>query len=183
MTPKRLTLALAPIALCGACVAAGHAAETAQAGAPAIANVQQIMTGGVNDATMQIWDVGNNAMDDAGGIDPQLMSDARWDQLASAGASLAAELRKLAEADRLVAAAVLESPDEVVPGVVSMADVQRYIDADPVAFRELAEGMATHADGIAQAALDKDAARAGELVAEMDLVCETCHSQYWYPEN
>jgi cytochrome c556 len=42
--------------------------------------------------------------------------------------------------------------------------------------------MAEHADKLGAAAQARDAAQAGEIVSQMDTVCESCHSRYWYPE-
>ncbi len=179
--PARNAIAVSVIALFGLGAYAGQAATQDQA---SFVDVRATMTGPVNSATMEIWDVGNNAMSDTGGIDPALMNESTWLRLATAGDRLAAAMHSMASADVIVSAAITDGEEPPAePGTVSMADVQRYIDADPVAFKALAEGMAKHAEELAMAARFQDAEAAGELVAELDLVCETCHSQFWYPEQ
>jgi cytochrome c556 len=71
----------------------------------------------------------------------------------------------------------------VAEGEISMEAVQGYLTADPETFRLLAGQFADHADKIAAAAKAQDAATAGELINQMDAVCESCHLQYWYPEQ
>ncbi|BBC72019.1 conserved hypothetical protein [Altererythrobacter sp. B11] len=142
--------------------------------------IRQLMQADVNPAILEIWDVGNNAMNDEGGIDPAKMDQARWDRLAAAAGSLAAASRTIAAADRISAA--MPGNMETAEGEISMADVQRYIDADTDGLKELALEQADHADRLVTAAKARDAATAGELVAGMDLVCESCHARYWYPE-
>ncbi|AKH43986.1 hypothetical protein FHS61_001301 [Altererythrobacter atlanticus] len=143
--------------------------------------IRAVMQDAVNPAILTIWDVGNNAMSDDGGIDPELMTDESWDRLAHASAELVEASRMIAAADKISAAA----PDNMgtAEGEISMEDVQRYIDNDTDGLRELALEQAAHAEKLLAAARAKDAATAGDLVAGMDLVCESCHARYWYPEG
>lgn len=143
--------------------------------------VRAAMKDAVNPAIFGIWDITNNAMSDDGGIDPKLMDDAKWSTVEARALDLAKVSRAMASAGTLAAAA----PDDqaVDEGAVSMADIQRYIDANPESFRAFALAQAEHADKLATAAQAKDAALAGELVAGLDGVCESCHSRFWYPEQ
>jgi hypothetical protein len=34
-----------------------------------------------------------------------------------------------------------------------------------------------------EAARTRDAGAAGDLVAQLDQVCEVCHAQFWYPDQ
>jgi len=167
-----LRLALPVVALCvaGAAVAQGGALH-----------VRETMQNHINPAILAIWDIGNNAMNEDGGIDPALMDDAKWAALADAAGTLATESRAMAAADTLTAAQ--PGNDTVNDGEITMADVQRFLDGDPDGFRALAAAQADHADRLIAAANAKDAASAGELVAGLDGVCEDCHSRYWYPDS
>lgn len=143
--------------------------------------IRQVMQTRVNPAMLAIWDVGNNAMNEAGGIDPALMNEAKWTALAEGATRLDAASRDMAAAKTLRAA----HPDNSTTGEaeVTMAAVQRLIDANPAGFRQLAAAQAEHAADLATAAAARDAATAGELVAGMDGVCEACHANYWYAEQ
>lgn len=144
--------------------------------------VRPAMQGPVNEATNALWDIGNNAMDDEGGIDPAQMDDAKWARLVEAAGVLEAEARVMENAQAIHAALPGEG-SVVEPGAYAMEDVQRYIDADPQAFRLLAKALGDHAAKITAAANARDAKNAGLLVGEIDQVCEACHAQYWYPQG
>lgn len=143
-------------------------------------DVRAAMQDGVNPAMLAIWDVGNNAMNDSGGIDPALMDADKWASLAAAAEELAAAGHALSAGESFIAAA--PGNREVADGEITMDAVQEYLSADPETFRLLAAQFAEHSDKLAAAARTQDAATAGDLVAEMDAVCESCHAQYWYPE-
>lgn len=153
-----------------------------QAAEDGVLYIRPAMQGGINTAVNELWDIGNNAMSDSGGIDPAQMDEAKWTRLETAATMLEAESRKMAEA-QVIHAALPGEGSAVEPGAYSMEDVQTYIDADPQAFRLLAAAMATHSGKIAAAAKARDAETAGLLVGEVDQVCEACHAKYWYPEG
>jgi len=142
--------------------------------------VRHSMQAQVNPAVTRIWDVGNAAMDDTGGIDPALMDDAQWKRLAEASAALEASGRKMAAAHTLRAAEPENWATEEF--AVSMDQVQAALDADPEQFRQLAAGLAEHAAQLNAAAQARDAGRAGEIVAQMDSICAGCHTQFWGAE-
>jgi cytochrome c556 len=129
---------------------------------------------------LAIWDVGNNALADDGGIDPKLMDDAKWARIAEAAGQLSAASKDIAAANAFIAA----SPDnaEVGDGEIAMAAVQQHLDHDPAGLKQMAAALAGHADSIAAAARAKDARTAGDLIGETDAVCESCHMTFWYPE-
>lgn len=155
------------------------ASALAQPAAPL--DVRATMQGRVNPAMLAIWDVGNNALNENGGIDFKLMDDAKWAQVAEAATQLAAAGKDMAAAGAFVAAA----PDNaaVDEGEITMAAVQQHIDGGPDGLRQMAAAFADHAARIAAAAKAKDAQTAGDLIAETDQVCETCHLEFWYPEQ
>jgi len=153
------------------------AAATAQSG---VLDVRAVMQEGVNPAMLAIWEVSNGALNDEGGIDPALVNDAQWERIASAADEMAAAGNSMASANRFIAAA--SGNTAVGDGEISMADVQRHIDTDPAGLKQMAAAFAEHANRLSEAARAKDVVAAGDLITEMDAVCETCHSRYWYPE-
>lgn len=155
-------------------VAAAAAAENSAA------DVRDSMQGDINPAVMSIWEVTNEALSEEGGIDPALVDDAGWAQIAAGADGLAAAAQSLSEASSYVAAA----PDNVSVGAgeVQMAEIQKHLDSDPQTFARMAAGLADHARKLAAAARTKDAEAAGQLVAELDGVCAECHARYWYPQ-
>jgi hypothetical protein len=175
MKSRLLLYALLPATLCEVVLAAG--------GAPDALDVRATMQQGVNAATMAIWDVGNNAMGDDGGIDPARMPPEKWARLETSAQGLRDIALSMHTAGSFIAASPENTPAEGEPGAVSMEDVQRYIDADPEGFRAAALALADHAGLLAGAARERDAGAAGDLVAQLDQVCEVCHAQFWYPDQ
>ena len=158
--------------------AAFAAGALAQPAAPL--DVRATMQDRVNPAMLAIWDVGNNALNDDGGIDPKLMDDAKWARIVEAADQLSAASKAIASASSFMAAAPGNS--EVNEGEITMAAVQQHLDRDPAGLKQMAAALADHAGHIATAARAKDAKTAGDLIGETDAVCESCHMTYWYPE-
>jgi hypothetical protein len=144
--------------------------------------IKSYMQGPVNEATNALWEIGNNAMDDEGGIDPQQMDDAKWEQVIRSAYVLEVSAQKMADAPTIRAALPGHERDEE-PDAYSMADVQSYFDMDPGAFRVMAGKLADHAAKISAAAKARDAKNTGLLIGETDQVCESCHAKYWYPNG
>lgn len=168
-----------PSALLAAGALAAFAVSAfAQPAAPV--DVRAAMQQQVNPAMLAIWDVGNNAMNDEGGLDPAKLDDVKWMRVAEAAEQLAAAGHAMAAGQGFLAAAPGNAA--VGEGEVAMSEVQKHLDADPAGFRVAATAFAEHAERIAAAARTKDAASAGDLIAATDAVCESCHSRFWYPE-
>lgn len=143
-------------------------------------SVREAMAREVNPAVLAIWDVGNNGMNDQGGIDPGKMDAERWDIIQAQAEALATVGRAMATAGAFVAATT--GNHEVGEGEVTMAQIRRRLDADPAGYRQMSAAFADHADRLAAAARARDPVMTGDLIGEMDAVCEGCHARYWYPE-
>lgn len=142
--------------------------------------VREVMADEVNPAVLAIWDVGNNAMNDDGGLDPAQMTPERWEIIETQAKVLAASGRAMAGAAGFLAA----QPGNTIvgEGEVQMNQIQAQINADPAGFRAMGGAMADHAERLAAAARARDAAATADLISGMDAVCEGCHARYWYPE-
>ena len=171
-----------PLLVAAAAFGAFAISATAQSGAQSgQVDVRAAMQQGINPAMLAVWDVSNNAMNDEGALDPASMDATKWASIAASAEQLAATGRAMESGESFIAAAAGNT--EVGEGEISMEAVQKYLAADPETFRLLAGQFAEHADKIVAAARAQDAATAGALIAEMDAVCESCHAQFWYPEE
>lgn len=173
-----------PLATCGVLLLAACAPAADPAGPPvadaAPYYVRHSMQAEVNPAIVSIWDITNNAMDDTGALDPALIDEAGWTQLYDGAGKLAAEGEKMATAENIRSAR--EGNMAVDEFEVPMSQVQALIDADPEGFRAQGREFAALAIALEEAAESRDAATAGDLVAQMDAVCSSCHAEYWYAE-
>ena len=69
-------------------------------------------------------------------------------------------------------------PEDLTP-----EEIQVLIDADPAAFRQLAQGLTDAAIVALQAADAKDVDKLFASGDEIDRACENCHVKYWYPKD
>ena len=166
---------------------AGCSSDEPDAAAPpetSDANLHAIMVEQIDKHADELWDVSNAAIGDNGGLDPSKMDDARWDKLAELAEKVAAGSHAIAALDPItVAAPGVTIGDSGLPGGHTAEQVQGFIAANPELFREMATTLGTHMDEIASAAHAHDAAKAGPLIDQLDSVCESCHINFWYPEQ
>ena len=189
MNHRKITIATLAgvVGVLAACqgVSALPTGEVQQSAAPAgdVLDVRAAMVEGVNPAALEIWDIGNSAMTDDGGLDPELMDAAAWARLHEAAQSLAIYSHRMAEAGTFRASGPDLVGGEVPEGVAPREEIQAKIDANPAGFRALSAEMGRQAQAIAEAAAAKDLQKTGELVFAFDAVCQTCHEGYWYPSE
>ena len=146
--------------------------------------LHEVMANEIDPRADDVWAIGNAAMDDQAGIDPAMMDDAAWDNLARHSISLQQAALELEGMDPIkVVKPGVKIADEGVPYGDSAAEVQSNVDKNPQALRDMANGLAAHMGEVAAAAKAHDAARAGPLLSQLDGVCESCHLEYWYPSQ
>lgn len=148
------------------------------------ATMFEMMTKRIDPDADAIWAIGNAAIDDQALIDPSLMTEQSWVELAKASRRMSVHALDLSKLDPLVVAkAGVKILDEETEGVPGAAQVQGHVDKNPDVFRALAESLSIHATDLASAADARNAPEAGRLINEMDGVCESCHLEFWYPEQ
>lgn len=160
------------------------AAGLSFAAAPPEANVQLTMLTKVNPQATAVWNLTNDAQDDAGNIDPKKIDAATWAKLMDAARALEEGGRAMATATRLVAAPPgAKLQDEGGPGASKAADVQRYIDAKPAEFRKHSAALQKTGADLATAITRRDGRKLTDLSNSLDQVCEECHVAFWYPQQ
>jgi cytochrome c556 len=168
------TIAITALAIGAAAIAAEPAGEAV--------DVRSNMVEGVNPAALAIWDVGNAAMDENGGLDPAQMDAAAWAKVAEGAQSLGTYAHRLAVAKVIRASGPDLVGGKVPEGVSSREQIQAMIDANPAGFRASAAAMEEQAKALAAAATKHDLKAAGELIGSFDQACQGCHQNYWYPK-
>ena len=143
-------------------------------------DVRANMVEGVNPAALAIWDVGNAAMDESGGLDPAQMDAASWTKVAEGAQSLSTYAHRLASAKAIRASGPDLVGGKVPEGVSSREQIQAMIDANPAGFRASAAAMEGQAKALAAAAGKRDLKATGELIGSFDQACQACHENYWY---
>ena len=170
---------LPALALVAAC-----SSETKEEPAAPALTFNEVMKDQVDKNADELWDISNAAIGDSAGLDPAKMSDARWAQLEAKAEAVQQAALEIATMDPVVVARPrVKISDEGIPGGHTAAQVQARFDKDPAKLRELANALAAHTGELATAARAHDAARAGALVDQLDPVCESCHLEFWYPDQ
>ena len=159
---------------------------SAYAAGPAPApNLHDLMKNVVAVQTQVIWDVGNNAQDEKGNPDAAKLKAADWSKAAGAAGKVKEAAQTLAKAAHVMAAAPGQKIDGEgsTPGAFGAKQVQKAIDANPKAFQAFAQQLSTSMDEIVVAARAKDAAKLFDVSGRLDQECESCHTQFWYPDE
>lgn len=170
---------LPALALVAAC-----SSEKKEEPAPQVLTFHEVMKDKVDKNADELWDVTNPAEGDAAGLDPAKMTDERWAQLEARATAVQQAALEIATMDPLtVAKPGVKISDEGIPGGHTAAMVQERFDKDPQKLRDLANALARHTGDLATAARMHDAAAAGPLVDQLDGVCESCHLEFWYPDQ
>jgi cytochrome c556 len=164
------------VALACALAAGALAAEPA----PSAVDVRMNMVEGVNPAALAIWDVGNAAINDSGGLDPAQMDAAAWAKVREAAQSLGTYAHRLASAKTIRASGPDMVDGKIPEGVASREQIQAMIDANPGGFRTSAAALERQAKALSAAAAKHDSKTAAGLIASFDQSCQACHQNYWY---
>lgn len=144
----------------------------------------EVMKDQVDKNADELWDVSNAAIGDTAGLDASKMTDERWAALATKAEAVQKAALEIATMDPLVVAKPgVKISDEGIPGGHTAAMVQERFDKDPQKLRDLANALAEHTGEIAAGARAHDAAKVGPLIDQLDGVCESCHLEYWYPDQ
>lgn len=163
-----------------ACIGAFAATSTATD-----PNVHDLMKKVVAVQAQVIWDVGNNAQDDAGNPDASKLKAADWSKAANAAAQIRQAAQALAHANHVLAAAPGQKLDGEgsTPGAYGAKQVQAVIDKNPRLFQAFAEALTVSMSEIESAAKTKNAVKLFDASGRLDQVCEDCHMKFWYPEE
>ena len=171
-------LVVAPALLLGGCQ------KKAEEPAPKT-TLHEVMKDEVDPRGDDVWAVGNAHIDGDAGLDGASMTQADWARLATAATSLqqaALDIVKLPKPITVVKPGTKIAYEDTSWGD-SAASVQANVAKDQQGLMNLANALAEHGAEIATAAGKHDAATAGQLVNELDGVCESCHVKYWYPSE
>jgi len=146
--------------------------------------VHDVMLEQIDGNADPIWEITNLALDETATIDGTKLSDAQWadGERRALAAKVGADTLAAMQSFTVVKPGVKIS-DEDVEGGTTAAKVQAYIDARPQEFRQFAGVLSAHMADLATAAKAHDTARATPLVDQLDGVCESCHLEFWYPDQ
>lgn len=183
---------LSAIAFVALCVAAcnEHSTENVASAAPAPvpqfhlqASVQELMHDLVDPSADGVWDAVGTTITAKGIDDRQPRTEAEWRQV-RAHAVLLIEATNLLtmEGRRLVppGGKVLDEGNE---GVLTAETGQKKLDSQREVFVQFARALRDTGEHMLAAIDAKDPKAMLEVGTEMDGVCESCHTTFWYPNQ
>jgi hypothetical protein len=147
------------------------------------ASIQELMHDLVDPSADAVWDAVGTTITSKGIEDRQPRTEAEWRQ-AKAHAVLLIEATNLLVMDgrRLVPAGgkVLDEGNE---GVLTAEAGQKRLDAQHDTFVQFARALRDTGEKMLAAIEAKNPQAMLEIGAEMDSVCESCHTTFWYPNQ
>lgn len=153
-------------------------AATQVSSGPAV--VYTVMKDMVAPQADRLWDVGNRAVNDDGEPDVSQLSTQDWEKLADAAAKMKAAATSLSTTGDIT---VAPPGVKIAESAATPEQIQQFIAKDRKAFAQYAADLADVSDGYLQAAATRDAVKLADAAGRMDVVCEACHMQFWYPEQ
>jgi hypothetical protein len=130
-----------------------------------------------------LWDLTNPALADDASLDPAKIDPATWDKMAQRAQAVedaAGELANLKTLKLIEPGAKIADQDTFgnKPG-----EVQEHLDRNPDDFRQYAGVLQAHMADIVAYSKAHDAKKLSPLIDQLDGVCETCHLEFWYPDQ
>lgn len=158
----------------------GRAAETAPPYQPT-ATIKDLMDSIVDPQADVVWDAVSTTVGAGGPVDNAPQSTDEWNQVRHGAITLVEASNLLLMPGRHVARPGEKSE---TPGVeLEPEEMEALIDQDRDAWNARASAFHEASMEILQAVEAHDAERLFEVGDRLDVACEGCHRQYWYPNE
>ncbi|MGD8602643.1 MAG: hypothetical protein PVJ80_15780 [Gemmatimonadota bacterium] len=166
-----------------ACDAGRQAQPEPQSPFELTASIQDIMVAEVDPAADFLWESVGTIVTQEGVEERRPRTDEEWQRVRSEAITLTEAANLLMMDGRRVAEEGKKLEDEGVAGILTAAQSQQAIDEARPAF--IAFARALHDVGAETlAAIDsRDVPAMMDAGEELDAVCESCHIQFWYPNQ
>jgi hypothetical protein len=148
-----------------------------------VASIQEIMQAIVDPSADALWESVSSTVSSAGIEDKQPQNDAEWVELRHLALQIAEAGNLLVADGRVVAHAGHTLEDAHIQGILAPTEIQQKIAADRPTFAQKAAALQQAAQQIIAAIDARDTARFLEAGGQLDHACESCHKQYWYPND
>jgi hypothetical protein len=180
-----LALLLACVAVSVACRGGETPAEESAAATPSKmpdATIRELMVAMIDPAADGIWfAVKSETTREGTVIDTQPRNDQEWQAVRQAAMTLIDGADLLMMPGRKVA-----KPGEksVVPGVErEPEEIEKHINDDRAAWNRRVEALKAATRDVMGAIDARDPQKVFDLGDELDLACENCHREFWYPNE
>ena len=166
--------------------ATAASSRVASSGTVLVGSIKEIMDGIVDPTADVLFDAVSYDVTAAGVVEKVPKTTEDWVEIRRHALLLAEVTNLLKMSGRRVAPekpTLQRENDPPGPEDLKPEEIQALIDADPAAFRRLAQGLTDAATEALQAADARDVQRLFASGDEIDRACENCHVKYWYPKD
>jgi hypothetical protein len=177
-------LVLAPLlaTLC-ACQQAAPVAPYAAAAIQPVASIQEVMQAFIDPSADAIWESVSTTITSKGVEEKKPQTDLEWQAIRLHAIRVIEGASLLQVPGRKVVQEGGKIEDDHVEGNAKLEDIVANLARDPASFAAAARTLQTAALAVLAAIDARDLQRIGETGAALDAACESCHLNYWYPNQ
>jgi cytochrome c556 len=186
---RRLLIPFAAVLFVAACATSLAQCKKAPAATAApdyelIGTIHDLMEGIVDPASDVLFDAVATDITAAGVHEKRPQTDEEWEHVESNALMLAEAANLLKMPGRKVAPPGVQTKSEGPDAPeLTAEEIQAKIDADRTKFINYATNLQEQARKTYDAAKKKDADSVFALGEDIDMACEDCHLEYWYPND
>jgi hypothetical protein len=181
---KRLLLIAPLLALLAACQPAVPVASASPAPAiQPVASIQEVMQAFIDPSADAIWEAVSTTITLKGVEEKRPQNEAEWQAVRLHAIRVIEGASLLQVPGRHVVQEGGKLEDDHVKGNAKLEDIVASIGKDPAAFAAAARTLQTSARAVLAAIDARDLQRIGEAGSALDAACESCHLNYWYPNQ
>jgi hypothetical protein len=145
------------------------------------ATIKDLMLSVIDPSADVVWLSVTTVVDDKGMLETKPVSDEDWTKVRHGAVTLMEAANLLMIPGRRVARPGEKSE---TPGVeLEPEEMDALIAKDRAAWNTRAKALHDVVASVLQAIDAKDAEKVFELGEQIEIACETCHKQYWYPNE
>jgi hypothetical protein len=145
------------------------------------ATIKDLMLSVIDGAADVVWLSVTTVVDDKGMVETKPVSDEEWTKVRHGAVTLMEAANLLMMPGRRVARPGEKSE---TPGVeLEPEEMDALIAKDRAAWNTRAKALHDVMVQVIQAIDAKDAEKVFELGEQIEITCENCHKQYWYPNE
>jgi len=180
-TMTAIILGAAALAGCGQQAKTEAPAPAAGGGPKPLASIHELMLSVVDPAADEIWGSVATVSNASGVNEHRPRTDEDWAKVRNAAIALSEAANLLVMDGRVVAHPGQRIDSEGQPGAPTGAIIQKRIDGDRASFAAYAAGLQAASMEAVAAVEKKDVAALETVGGDIDVACEACHEQFWYP--
>jgi hypothetical protein len=146
-----------------------------------VVSVKELMRYDIDPVADNIFDAVTWDISRKGIIATQPRTDEDWEKVKVGAVSLAENVYLLKIRRPFAPAGDVNNSTGPNPPELSPTQIQAKLDKDPVLWDAKIEGLRNAAKEVMAVAEKRDVKALFEASADIDMACENCHLEYWYP--